>query len=166
MASTYTPGTYLAEVVAQGYHKPSLEDTLCFFLQFRTLGRYDQNGCVQPCPQHERPYIQYPCNGTVFEILKADLRSIGVRFGHFSDLRPDMPGHVSLVGREIVVECTVETNLGDQCEQWTLHRPRKKPARSDLRGLDDLLGHPLWRGNSPAKPNPGVIEPNDNDAAD
>jgi hypothetical protein len=162
--TTYGKGRYLAEILEQGLTTSAAKGTPCFYLQLQILNRYDANGGLVDCPQYERTYTQYLANETGVNILRADLKALGVQVTTFAQLDPATPDHVNLVGRQIDVTCELEAYQGRQRERWGIARTRSTLAPEAVRALDDQFGHLLRGGNGQAQPAPAVNAPNDTDA--
>jgi hypothetical protein len=163
MSTTYTAGKYQAEVLDQGFTESASKGTPGFYLQLKILGRYDAAGVVQPCPQYERTYTQYLSSEIGVNILKDDLKALGVQVTELTRLDPEVPGHESLVGRTIDVECKIESYNGKQMERWSI--PRRKQAklsRDAIRDLDAKFSHLLRDGTVP--PKPPATKPNSADS--
>jgi hypothetical protein len=160
MATTYTPGTYQAEVVGQGFGASRIKGTPCFTIQFRVVGRYDGQGGVQECPTFERTADQYLATETGAAILRGDLSALGVEVTQLTQLEPGTPGHVSLVGRTIDVTCEHEVYQGRVRERWRVHRPRAKLDLESVRDLDARFGHVFSRP-APASAAPPPTPPGD-----
>jgi len=79
MTTTYTKGTYQAEIRDQGFEEATT-GTPYFFLLVLILGRYDQQGQLQECPRFERDVRFYlnQDNDTGINILRGALRTLGV----------------------------------------------------------------------------------------
>src|SRR5262249_44247893 len=114
-------------------------------------------------PQYERSYVQYLANDTGVEILKGDLRALGVEVGDLTQLDPGSPKGINLAGRKIDVMCRLETYQGSERERWSIHRTRKKLSLDSVRALNDRFGHLLRDGTAQAKAAPGVTTPNRTD---
>jgi hypothetical protein len=163
MSTTYTNGKYRAEIREQGFEESPTKGTPYFFLQLTILGRYDAQEQLQECPRYERTYAQYLANDTGVQILKGDLKAIGVEMNDLSQMDPSSPHCINLVGRQIDVVCKLETYQGRERERWTIPRSRKRLDRDAVRALNDRFGHLLRDGNAQAKPNLGVTTPNKTD---
>ncbi len=161
--TTYGKGKYRAQVIDQGFEESTEKRTPCFFLQIKVLQRLDELGGLQDCPQYERTIRQYLANDTGVNILRGQLKALGVQVTSFSQLDPDTQGHVSLVGREIEVVCDIEAYQGRPQERWGLQRSRNKLAPDAVRALDDKFGHLLRDGNGQAAPAPPVTAANNSD---
>jgi hypothetical protein len=161
--TTYTNGRYSAEVLDQGFEESSSKGTPGFFLKLKILNRYAADGQLEACQQYERRYIQYLGNETGFNILRADLKALGVQFTDLEQLDPTNPGHVRLVGRKVDVIREVEVYEGRERERWRI--PRRKLGLDAVRALGAQYRHLLRDGNAPAPPAPPAAGPNDNDAA-
>jgi hypothetical protein len=164
MTTTYSKGKYLAEILEQGLTTSAAKGTPGFYLQLKILKRYDANGGPVECPQYERTYTQYLANETGVNILKADLKALGVQVTTFAQLDPATPDHVNLVGRQIDVTCDLESYQGKQRERWGIARTRSALAREAVRALDDQFGHLLRGGSGQAQPAPAVTAPNNSNA--
>jgi hypothetical protein len=160
MTTTYTPGTYKAEVVGQGFGASPVKGTPCFSLQIRVVGRHDGQGRVLECPSFERSCDQYLAKETGAAILRGDLSALGVEVTQLAQLEPGTPGHVSLVGRTIDVTCEHEVYQGRVRERWRVHRPRTKLDLDSVRDLDARFGH-LFSRPTPASPAPPPTPPGD-----
>jgi hypothetical protein len=139
MTATYLPGTYQAEIVAQGFEESSVKQTPCFSLQLKIRGRYDPAGKVQDCQQYERTYRQYLANDTGAAILRGDLQALGVTVTNLTLLEPGVKDHISLVGRIIEVVCEHEVYNQQTRERWRIHRPRQKLNSDSLAKLNDTF---------------------------
>ena len=85
-------------------------------------------------------------------ILRGDLNALGVQVPNLDLLNPDVTDHVSLVGREIDVECEIESYKGKQKERWSIpHRKLPKLGRDEIRDLDAKFGHLFRDGTAPPK---------------
>jgi hypothetical protein len=164
MTTTFTNGRYQAEILIQGFEESSTKGTPYFFLHLRILGRYDAQDQLQECPRYERTYVQYLANDTGVEILKGDLKALGIEVTDLTQLDPACPKFINLVSRKIDVVCKFESYRGEQRERWSIHRARKKLHLDSVRALNDRFGHLLRDGNAQAKPAPGVTTPNSTDA--
>jgi hypothetical protein len=154
--TTYQAGRYQAEVLDQGFEVSPNKGTPAFYLQLRILARYDASGVLVDCPQYERTYMQYLANETGVQILRGHLGALGVKICDLMEIDPSEANHVSLVGRQIDVDCVIESYQGQQRERWTISR-RKKLAADALRALNDQYGHVFRDNGSEAKPaNPAV----------
>ena len=160
--TTYTSGRYLAEVLDQGFEESSSKGTPGFFLKLKILSRYAADGQLEECQPYERHYIQFLGNETGVNILRADLKALGVQFTDLEQLDPTNPSHDRLVGRKIDVVCEVEVYDGRERERWRI--PRKKLGLDAVRALSAQYRHLLRDGNAPAPPAPPAAGPNDNDA--
>ena len=101
MSTTYAKGKYQAEIIGQGFEESAAKGTPCFFLQLLILMRYGDLGQLMECPRYERTYRQYLANDTGVNILRGQLKSVGVEFTRLEQLEPGAVNHVSLVGRKI-----------------------------------------------------------------
>jgi hypothetical protein len=162
MTTTYGKGTYVAEVLEQGFTESTAKGTPGFFLQVKIIGRYDVKGEIQECPQFERTWTQWLANETGVNILRGDLKALGAEITDLTQLDPALPGHVSLVGRKIDLTCDLETFQGKQRERWGVARRRQKLDLTAVRALNDRFGHLLRDGRGESR-NPGVAAPNDSD---
>jgi hypothetical protein len=164
MNTTYGKGKYQAEVLEQGFTTARTTGTAGFFLQLKILGRYDGEGKLQECPQFERTVTQYLANDTGVKILRDDLKALGVRITALEQLNPAEPGHVSLVGRKIDVDCKVEVYQGRQRERWDIRRSQNTLNSAEVRALGDQYNPLLRDGNGQASPGPAPSPaPNDSD---
>jgi hypothetical protein len=161
--TTYSNGKYRAEILEQGFTASTAKGTPAFFLLLKIRERYDANGSLVECPQYERPYTQYLANETGVNILRGDLKALGVQVTSFAQLDPATPDHVNLVGRQIDVTCDLESYQGKQRERWSIARTRSTLPSDALRALDDQFGHLLRGDNGQAQPAPAVT-PNQSDA--
>src|SRR5262245_8883246 len=121
--TTYSKGTYQAEVLDQGFEESAAKGTPAFFLQLMIVGRYDTEGQLQDCPRYEPTHRQYLANETGLNILKGELKALGVQVTDLAQLDRSVSGHISLVGRKIDVTCDIETYLGKPRERWSIPRP-------------------------------------------
>jgi hypothetical protein len=163
MSTTYAKGKYRAEILDQGFEESATKGTPCFYLLLVIIGRYDDEDKVQECPRYERTYRQYLANETGVNILRGDLKTLGVQVNDLTQLDPSTVGHVRLAGRQIDVICDLESYQGKQRERWGLPRLRKKLDLGAIRALSDQFGHLLQGNNGQAKPAPVVPKPNDSD---
>src|SRR5262245_1317414 len=163
-STTYSKGKYRAEVLEQGLTTSAAKNTPGFYLQLKILKRHDANGGLVDCPQYERTYTQYLANETGINILRGDLKALGVQVTTFAQLDPATPNHVNLVGRQIDVTCELEAYQGKQRERWSIPRTRNTLPPEAVRALDDQFGHLLRGGNGQAQPAPAVTTPNQSDA--
>jgi hypothetical protein len=164
MTTTYDKGTYRAEVLDQGFEESASKGTPFFFLQLQILGKYDDQGQLQDCPQYERTYRQYLANETGARILCGDLRALEVEVADLTQLDVAATNAVRLVGRIIDMVCKLETYQGQQKERWGIPRTHKKLDLSAVRTLSDQFGHLLrGNGNGQDKPAPAVTEANQSD---
>jgi hypothetical protein len=163
MSTTYSKGKYQAEVIDQGVEEANT-GTMCFFLHLKIMGRYDDKGLLQECPCYERTYRQYLANDTGVKILRGDLKTLDVQVTDFTQLDPEAPNGVSLIGRKIDVVCEHESYQGSPRERWGIPRARKKVDLGALRTLSDKFGHLLRDGNGQsASAPPPVTKANDSD---
>jgi hypothetical protein len=163
MSTTYPRGKYQAKVLDQGFEEASTK-TVCFFLQLSVLGRYDEQGKLQECPHYERVYKQYLANDTGANILKGDLKSLGVEVNDLTQLDLDAPGAISLRDRVIDVVCDHDTYNGKTVERWQIRRRRNKLDSNSVRALNDKFGHLFRGGNGQPLPPAPPARPNDSDA--
>jgi hypothetical protein len=163
MSTTYPRGKYQAKVIDQGFEQAASTGTVCFFMQLLVLGRYDEQGNLQECPKFERSYKQYLANETGINILKGDLKSLGVEATDLVQLNLDSQGAISLRDRTIDVVCDHETYKGKVVERWQFPRTRKKLDLDSVRALNDKFGHLLQGGNGQPKPPTPPAKPNDSD---
>src|SRR5262245_18826414 len=147
VSTTYRHGRYRARVLEQGFAESPVKGTPGFFLQLLVLGRYDEQGRPQECPQYERTYTQYLANDTRASILKGDLRAIGVEITDLAQLHPESPNPITLVGREIDVVCEIEARDGRDQERWGIVRSRRRLDTSAIRDLSAQFGHLFQTGN-------------------
>jgi hypothetical protein len=161
MSVTYAKGKYLVEILDQGYEESSTKRTPGFFLQVRVTGRYGPKGDLEECPQLERTYRQYLANDVGVNILRGILKAIDVCVTDLTQLDPEAPNHVSLVGRLIDMICDHESYQGKTRERWDIPRSRKKLDLNGVLALNNKFGHLLKDGNGQAKPSPAVTKPND-----
>jgi hypothetical protein len=152
MATTYTPGHYIAEITAQGFEESSVKGTPAFYLQIRVLSRYDAENTPQACPQFERTIWHYITSETRVVVLRAQLRGIGLEVESLVELDPATPGHASLVGRRITVDCELEDYQGRPQERWRIPQPRKTLDLAAVRALDERFSRPPRDAGGQAKP--------------
>src|SRR5262249_31658181 len=139
--------------------------TACFFLQIKVLARLDADGRQQPCPQYERTYRQYLANDTGVNILRRDLRVLGVEVTDLTQLEPGAANAVTLVGRQIEVSCESEQYQGKPQERWGIPRPQQRLGLDAVRALQDQFAHLLRDGNAQAAPSPDATARKDTDAS-
>jgi hypothetical protein len=149
--TTYANGRYHAEILEQGFERSPAKGTPFFFLKVRILGRYDEQGQLQDCPQYERDYRQYLVSEVSFNILKGALKTLGFEINGLLQLDPGSPDYVNLVGRKIDMTCDLETYQGRQRERWDIPRVREKLDLDALRYLNDKYGHLLGGGKGEGK---------------
>lgn len=148
MSSTYSNGRYLARIQAQGFERSTAKGTPCFYLQLLILSRYGVDGKLQDCPNYERTYRQYLANDIGVNILRSDLKTLGVEVTDLAQLQPSTrQDYINLSGREIDVFCKFEQYLGRDQERWSIARTRELLKSEDLRALNDSFGH-LLRADS------------------
>jgi hypothetical protein len=157
----FPPGTYRAEVTGQGFDRSSVKGTRFFYLTLTITHRTDG----ADCPRGQRTYRQYLANDTGAGILHGDLKALGVEVADITQLEPGTPGHVSLAGRQIEVDCQHELHEGQTWERWRIHRPRGRLDAGEVRELSDRFGHIFRKGAGQPGRNPGVENPNDSDRA-
>jgi hypothetical protein len=163
MSTTYPTGKYRALILDHGFTESEGKGTAAFFLQLRILKRDGANGELEACPQYERTYRQYLANDTGINILRGHLKAIGVNITDLTQLDPEIAGGLRLAGKEIDVECDIETYNGQQRERWSIPRSRKKLKLDALRALNDRFGHLLNNGEVAPQPAPPVREANRSD---
>ncbi len=128
--TTYTDGTYRAEIIDQGF-SASQNEKLFFYLRLRVRQRIDESGTPQECPQYERTVRQYLSNVVGEQILLRDLRAIGVVTDDIFRLGAEASDHIDLLGRVIDVTCNNEIYNGKTQERWTIARPAPKKLTLD-----------------------------------
>src|SRR5262245_42762760 len=161
--TTYNKGRYLVEILAQGFERSAAKGTPFFYLSMRILGRYDEQGQLQDCPQYEREYRQYLVGDVGFNILRGALKTLGVEIQSLLQLDPACPEHVNLVGRRIDMTCDLEAYQGRQRERWDIPRSREKLDLEGLRKLNEKYGHLLGGAKGEGKA-PGDRPRNDGGA--
>src|SRR5262249_9610775 len=162
MSVTYSKGRYRAMILEQGFTESSNKGTPAFYLQLRIFQRYGANDELEACPENERTYLQYLANETGINILRGQLKAIGVSITDLAQLDPETPGGLRLAGKEIDVECEIETYNGQQRERWSICS-RKKLKLDAVRALNDRFSHILRNGEAAPQPAPPVREPNRSD---
>jgi hypothetical protein len=111
----------------------------------RVEKKVGDRGALEDCPVLERTYRKAITAKTVRWLL-GDLRAIGVEVDSFTQLDPQQPGAINLIGREIIVHCEHGVYEDEPCEEWGLRPPRRPRLASDeVRRLDDAFGHLLNR---------------------
>src|SRR5262245_36024788 len=163
MSTTYVAGRYLAKVLDHGFGKSESKGTPFFFCQIKVLARLDADGQQQPCPQYERSYRQYLANETGVNILRRDLRVLGVEVTDLRQLERGAPNAINLVGHQIEVVCELEPYDGKVVERWGIARTQKRIDLDAVLALQDQFGHLLRDGNTPAKPANAPTISNDKD---
>src|SRR4051812_33778702 len=123
---TYEAGTYRAEVSDQGFAVSAAKGTPYFFLTVRIKSRCGDRGAQHPCPRFERTVHLYVNTDIGVRILRDHLRALEVEVTDLTRLALDSSDPVSLVGREIVVECAHEEYAGQTRERWRIARPAPK----------------------------------------
>jgi hypothetical protein len=147
MSTTYAAGKYVAEVLDQGFDISRVKKTSFFFLQLRILGRYGDQGQILECQKYERIYRQYLNTDTGVNILRDDLRVIGIELKAFAQLHGGTTDPINLVGRRIDVRCDIETYDGMQRERWGIWRAQQKLDLDAVQALDAQFAHLLARTN-------------------
>lgn len=158
MSTTYKPGTYQAEIRDQGFTEANT-GTPGFFLQLQICGQIDKDGNLLECPRYERPLTYWLKNEINVNILKGALKVLDVEISDLSQLDPENPKSISLVGRKIEVACTIESVNGREMERWNIPRSKKKLTSDAVRALDDQFGH-LFRDGNAANAETDVSVPN------
>jgi hypothetical protein len=161
--TTYDKGKYRAVILGQGFTESGIKGTPAFFLQLKILKRYGADDELVACPEYERTYLQYLGNETGFNILRGDLKAIGVTITDLAQLDPEAANGLQLAGKEIDVECKIEPYNGQPRERWSIPRSRKKLKLDAIRALNDHFGHLLNNGEVAPKPAPPVREANRSD---
>jgi hypothetical protein len=135
------PGRYRAEITDQGFVTAST-GTVMFFLRLQILSKVDAEGELEPCEPCERTY-QKAVKDTTTGWLLADLRAIGVEPERFSQLDPQQPGAIQLIGQEIDAYCEHKPYKDASREEWALRPSRRKLNSDRVRELDAQFGHLL-----------------------
>jgi hypothetical protein len=143
---TYQKGTYWVEVIHQFFETASTGRPM-FTLQIIVLGLKDDNGNLQACPKETRTYRQTLANDAGISILKGELAVIGVQLTDLTKLHPGAPGHVSLVGMKMDMDCVLEEFNGNTVERWSI--ARRKLALAEVEGLQKQFGHLLQPATAP-----------------
>jgi hypothetical protein len=160
MTTTYENGRYRALILNHGFTKSPTKGTPAFYLELRILKRYGTNDELEDCPVNKQKYEQYLANDTGINILRGDLKAIGVNITDLAQLDPEATGGLHLAGMEIDVECELETFNGRQRERWGIPRTSKKLKLDEIRALNDRFGHLLRNGEAAPQSAPPVREPN------
>jgi hypothetical protein len=162
----YEPGKYRGRIRDYGVFKSEAgQQHPTVFITFDVMGRYDPaTGERGPCPPGTRTYTKAITPRTI-DWLLADLKAIGYDKVGLKYLDPEVPGAVDLFGREIDVDCDLETFEGRERERWSIGRgPRTKLAQGDLEELDAQYGAELKKafgGGLPDAAPPTVRDPGD-----
>src|SRR5271165_4380810 len=107
MSNTYSKGLYKVKILGQEFLASSAKGTPGFALKIEIIGRHGVDGKLEPCQQYERQYIQWLANDTGVNILKRDLKAIGVQITDLTQLAPSTPNHRSLVGMQVDMSCDI-----------------------------------------------------------
>lgn len=146
----YLPGKYLCRMTQQGFDttrngKPQ------FVLSFTVFA--NENG--EPVPQKNRAYYKVLTEATMEYFVK-DMQSLGVDATSLRMLDPNTPGHIDLVGREVLmfVKHGRDQN-GDEKEEWSPAFARREftpPPANELSKLDMLFGRAMKSAGVTPKP--------------
>lgn len=152
----YTPGSYIAEAVSQGFSK-SRKGNQQFVLRFKVLGTPDGDSIMPVAQEYERT-CWMPITEKTAERVADALRQIGYTGKSFGPLDPNHPQHFSFTGNQIEVYCQHETDLnGILREKWQIstNAPALKVeplSPKDIRELDSLFGKELAKGATATAP--------------
>jgi hypothetical protein len=149
VSTTYSPGRYRVVVIDQGFDEAAT-GTPFFFLQVRILSRLNPAGTPENCPRLERTIRQYLGSEVGLQILGKDLRQLGVEVDDITRLNLESADPISLVGREIEVECADDEYQRRTVERWRIARRRLSPDQ--VRALGARFGAGRTGTNPPAPP--------------
>ena len=159
MAPYYEPGTYLAEVIGQGFNEAKT-GTMQFCLRFvpkLLFASGEEHAVLQ---EYERTIFR-PITDKTLDWVLDDLAALGWQGNKWSELDPQTQNYHSFVGQEIKVKCLHEEYEGTMQERWQLFSEAREvvPVAPDkLRRLDDAFGRAIkeYRKGSPAATPPGI----------
>jgi len=159
MAEVYYPvGKYMCRIKQQGFDTTSTGKPQ-FVLTFTVFGT-DTGDSV---PQKDRGYFKVITEKTI-EYLVKDLQNLGAEVDSLKMLDPNTPGHVSLVGKEVMMYCSRGTDAqGQEKEEWApafSTREMKPPAPAEMMRLDALFGRAMKSAGvtpKPAAPKPAPV---------
>lgn len=137
-------GVYLVECLRQRLEKAST-GTAQFVVEFRTVGRYDTNRNLVPCPPLEGKYQHSLKNDASVLRLRADLRPIGL-LDDLTRLTPGIPGGVTLIGKRINMNCSLEPFGGRIIPRWSIER-NEAMTQDEIARLQELYGNLLRETN-------------------
>ncbi len=154
MAPYYEPGTYLAEIIGQGFNEAKT-GTMQFYLRIVPKLLLTSDGEEHPVLQeYERTIFRPITDKTVSWVLE-ELAALGWQGTKWGELDPQTEGYHSFVGQETKVLCQHEDYESSTQERWRLFsETREMPvvAPDKLRRLDDAFGRAIkdFRKSNPA----------------
>ncbi len=142
MAPYYEPGTYLAEIIGQGFNEAKT-GTMQFCLRIVPKLLFASDGEEHLVLQeYERTIFRPITDKTVSWVLE-ELTALGWQGTKWGELDPQTEGHHSFVGQNTKVLCQHEEYESSIRERWQLFsETREMPvvAPDKLRRLDDAFG--------------------------
>jgi hypothetical protein len=134
----YPQGKYRCGILQQGFTTSS-KGTPQFVLKFEVMADASGNAVEQ----QERHYFKAITEKTMEYFVK-DLKNLGVSVSNLMQLDPATPGHVSLVGSEVLMYCKhgFDQN-GEPKEDWGVGLPdmeMKPPPPDAMRRLNMMFG--------------------------
>lgn len=142
MAEVYYPvGKYQCRITQQGFDTTSTGKPQ-FVLGFTVIA--SENG--EPVPQKERAYYKVLTERTMEYFVK-DMQALGVDATSLRMLDPNTPGHIDMVGREVLMYVKHGTDQnGNDKEEWSPAYARRDfapPPANELSRLDLLFGRAM-----------------------
>jgi hypothetical protein len=161
------PGKYRGRITDYGVAKSQTGRHPTAYVEFVLIGRYVDEGGLEPCPALRRTYYKAITPNTI-DWLASDLKAIGFDKPGLEYFDPETPGAANLFGTEIDVACEHEAYDGRLRERWSIHRAssREKLRRDELAGLDLQFADAFRRIMGAGKPavSQAVLETNTDDA--
>lgn len=146
----YNPGKYICRVTQQGFDTTK-SGTPQFVLSFTVIG----TDTGEPVPQKNRAYYKVLTEKTMEYFVK-DMQSMGVDATSLRMLDPNTPGHIDLVGREVLMFMKYgQDQNGDEKEEWSPAFARREftpPPAAELSRLDMLFGRAMKSAGVTPKP--------------
>lgn len=156
MSIHYQQGRYRVRVAAQSF-SASKNNSPQFVLLVTPIGHYNQGrpgGGLEVCDNYERTIFLTITDKSIDFVIDK-LAAIGFDGRSFTELNPETPNHVSLVGIEFDATCKHDEYQGVLREKWDVSTMAVSPGEpldgSALRKLDARYGSKLKRGVGQAK---------------
>lgn len=145
MAPYYEPGTYLAEIIGQGFNEAKT-GTMQFCLRIVPKLLFASDGEEHPVTQEYERTIFRPITDKTVDWVLEELTALGWQGSKWGELDPQTEGYHSFVGQEVKVLCQHEEYEGSMQERWRLFsegREMAPVAPDKLRRLDDAFGRAI-----------------------